>query len=64
MATTGVQHPIAEDMALIGDTRQELHTKSLPRKSGPNFGAESHAGPDPNQLRIEGYNAGKHSADK
>ena len=36
--TRGVENPVAEDMALIGDTRHELHTKSLPRLSGPNYG--------------------------
>ena len=49
----GVEHPVPEDMALYGDTRHRLHHEPLPRKSGPNFGAESHAGPDPNQLRID-----------
>ena len=39
--TRGVEHPIAEDMALVGDTRHELHTKSLPRLTGPNFGLNS-----------------------
>lgn len=33
--TRGVEHPIAEDMALIGDTRHELHTKALPHRVGP-----------------------------
>lgn len=31
----GVEHPIAEDAALIGDTRHELHTKGLPKQMGP-----------------------------
>ena len=34
----GVEHPIAEDGALIGDTRHELHHKPLPKIGGPNFG--------------------------
>jgi hypothetical protein len=34
----GVENPIPTDMALIGDTRAELLTKSLPRLVGPNFG--------------------------
>lgn len=34
----GVEHPIAEDAALIGDTRHILATKALPRLNGPNFG--------------------------
>lgn len=53
----GVENPVADDMALIGETRNELHYKPLPRK-GPsnNYGAENHAGPDPNQLRVDcGY---------
>lgn len=37
-ASRGVEHPIATDMALIGDTRMEGQTKSLPRLVGPNFG--------------------------
>lgn len=37
-ASRGVEHPIATDAALIGDTRMELHTKSLPTLTGPNFG--------------------------
>lgn len=36
--TRGVENPIATDMALIGDTKAELLTKSLPRKTGPNYG--------------------------
>jgi hypothetical protein len=31
----GVEHPIAEDAALIGDTRHELHSKALPKQYGP-----------------------------
>lgn len=42
--TRGVENPVAEDMALIGDTRHELHTKSLPRRSGPNFGLATSGG--------------------
>ncbi len=34
----GVESPNPSDMALIGNTAQELHTKSLPRLVGPNFG--------------------------
>lgn len=34
----GVENPIPSDFALIGDTKMELHTKSLPRRMGPNFG--------------------------
>lgn len=37
-ASRGVEHPIATDAALIGDTRMEGHTKSMPRLVGPNFG--------------------------
>lgn len=31
----GVEHPIAEDMALIGDTRHALHSASLPKRMHP-----------------------------
>lgn len=31
----GVEHPIAEDMALFGDTRHRLHTASLPKVLHP-----------------------------
>lgn len=31
----GVEHPIPEDMALIGDTRHALHYKSLPKVLHP-----------------------------
>ena len=34
-STTGVQHPVAEDMALMGDTRNALHTRSLPKQELP-----------------------------
>ena len=33
--TRGVEHPVAEDMALIGDTRNELHKKTLPKNELP-----------------------------
>src|SRR5579872_5921506 len=42
----GVEHPIPEDQALIGDTRHELHSKALPRSGGPNFGYGSKAPSD------------------
>ncbi len=37
-ATRGIEHPISEDAALIGDTRMELQYKPLPKRTGPNFG--------------------------
>lgn len=40
----GVPEAIASDMALIGDTAMELQSKSLPRRTGPNYGQEG-AGP-------------------
>lgn len=33
------------DSALIGDTANELHTKSLPKRTGPNFGYGGGAAP-------------------
>lgn len=48
----GVEHPIAEDAALIGDTRHELHTKSLPRTFGPNYGLGNGKAPG-EQLRVD-----------
>lgn len=57
--TRGVEEPIATDMALIGDTKQELHTKSLSRLTGPNFGG---GGPKPSsEERVSG---GKEQKDK
>jgi len=50
--TRGVENAIPTDMALIGDTCMELHTKSLPKRTGPNFGQEG-GGPD-DQFRVEG----------
>jgi len=47
----GVENPIPEDMALIGDTRHGLHTQSLPRKYGPNFGYGEEAPSD--QFRVD-----------
>jgi hypothetical protein len=47
----GVEHPIAEDMALYGDTRHALHTMPLPRHTGPNFGYGESAPSD--QLRVD-----------
>lgn len=47
----GVEHPIPEDMALIGDTRHSLHTAPLPRRMGPNFGHGEQAPSD--QLRVD-----------
>lgn len=32
----GVEHPVPSDGALIGDTRHELHHKSLPKHSFQN----------------------------
>lgn len=34
-STRGVEHPIAEDAALIGDTRNELHYKPIPKQEHP-----------------------------
>ena len=34
-STRGIEHPIAEDSALIGDTRNPLHHKSLPKQEHP-----------------------------
>ncbi len=36
-SSRGIEHPIASDMALVGDTRHELHYKPLP-KLGPVIG--------------------------
>lgn len=47
----GVENPIPEDMALIGDTRHPNHTQSLPRLVGPNFGYGGVAPSD--QFRVE-----------
>jgi hypothetical protein len=42
----GVEEPVSTDAALIGDTRHELHSKPLPRKMGPNYGAGNSAPSD------------------
>jgi hypothetical protein len=55
MGGRGVESPIPTDAALIGDTRQELHTKNLPRCMGPNFGYGGKAVDD--DYRITGDNA-------
>lgn len=52
-SSRGVEHPIPEDFALIGDTRHELHTKPLARRKGPNFGAEEMSAPGPDHFRVE-----------
>lgn len=52
-SSRGVEHPIAEDMALIGDTRHELHSKSLSRRTGPNYGADTTKAPGPDHLRVD-----------
>lgn len=57
-STRGVENPIAEDMALIGDTKQELHTKSLPKSYGPNYGL-GHSSGKGDQFRVEGQGVGK-----
>lgn len=33
--TRGIEHPIAEDAAAIGDTRHRLHTAPLPKQEHP-----------------------------
>jgi len=48
----GVENPVASDMALIGDTCQELASKPLPKRTGPNFGYGQVAPTD--QFRVEG----------
>lgn len=53
-AVRGVEHPIASDMALVGDTRQELAHKSLPKSYGPNYGYAKDAPSD--LFRVEGNN--------
>jgi hypothetical protein len=51
-STRGVESPISTDMALIGDTKQTLHTVSLPKRMGPNYG---YGTPQPLQdYRVEG----------
>lgn len=40
----GVEHPIPEDFALIGDTRHELHHKALPKQIGPHYSKHQNAG--------------------
>lgn len=58
----GVEHPIPEDMALIGDTRHVLHSKTLPKvmhpysehQNGYPAGAGSLKGSD--QFRVEAGN--------
>ena len=49
----GVEHPISTDMALIGDTRHELHTKSLPKSYGPNYGLGKTGLGQSDQLRVD-----------
>lgn len=51
-STRGIPEPIAGDMALIGDTSMELQTKSLPKRTGPNFGQVGD-GP-PVDFRVQG----------
>ncbi len=34
-STRGIEHPVAEDMAMIGDTRNALHYKPLPKQEHP-----------------------------
>ena len=51
----GVEHPIATDAALIGDTRHALHSKPLPRQEHP-YKAHQNAipnGEDPGQIRYD-----------
>lgn len=43
-APRGVEHPIPEDFALIGDTRHELHAKALPKQLGPHYNKYQNAG--------------------
>lgn len=38
-STRGVENPEPSDMALIGDTAMPLATQSLPKRTGPNYGA-------------------------
>ena len=59
----GVEHPIPEDMALIGDTRHMLHHASLPKVLHPyaehqNSGYPSSAGnlSGSDQFRVESGN--------
>ena len=35
--TRGVPYAVPEDMALSGDTRDDLHYKPLPRRAGPHY---------------------------
>lgn len=35
----GVESPKSSDMAAVGDTRNPLHYKPLPRLVGPNYGS-------------------------
>jgi hypothetical protein len=53
----GVEHPISEDMALIGSTAHELHTKSLPKNEHPykahQNGTSPGSGNDPEKLRLD-----------
>jgi hypothetical protein len=53
----GVEHPVAEDMALIGNTQHELHTKSLPKNEHPykahQKGTSPGSGSDPEKLRLD-----------
>lgn len=50
----GVENPIPEDMALIGDTSHGLHKAALPRRTGPNFGYGEEAPSD--AFRVESGN--------
>ena len=43
-SSRGVEHPIQSDAALSGDTRAELATKVLPRRSGPHGDVVTHQG--------------------
>lgn len=44
-SSRGVEHPIATDAALIGDTRHPLHFKPLPKQEHP---FKAHQNPMPN----------------
>jgi hypothetical protein len=51
----GVEHPHAPDAALIGDTRNKLHTAPLSKNlhMGGGHMASIPGGPDSNQLRYD-----------
>lgn len=55
-SSRGVENPNPTDMALIGNTLCPLHTASLPRKTGPNFGYDGAGGKD-DDYRVTGGSA-------